>query len=820
MDRKSTATVFLTVGTSEQKTMSEKLIGDISRKYALDINVVCDGDSGLRIGSGGALLNVIGKNYDHGRKLLVINSGGMSKRSVNYAVRGKIFANLMYEGETVSLFELLIKNAKCILDKIEQGVVVCCSDILVDTKNIENSFSDNVGLCVETDFETGSRHGVMLCDDKKIMQEYPHKISAEKLAKKCRGYSFDGAFVDTGFIYFNDDFAYVLKKAECEKNIVNKLTENKIDLNLYPEIIALLAEKVNKDEFLFSDLQNEEHLEIRKILFDVISPFSLKVQILNGQKFIHMGSLKESLENIIEISGNKEDCLHLNSFVEDGCTIGVNTVLDNVILRKGCIIGSGCMISDISLDENTRIEDNKAVCGMKLSDGSFVTVICDINENPKEKINSKEIWDVPRFYKAESYTESLRKFLSDDEEGKLSLEDCTKNADSGYYLTRCQYISDMLSHKVNDEYINLREKIISNFLKNKENLSVLEGKKDRVVVNLPVRVNLSGTWTDAMPYCTDNGGEVVNVAVKVDGEKPIWVEIEKLEEKRIEFCSENAEEIFSFDNTSEEELSDFNLHRAVLKTIGIDKNTVLENGFRLTTRVSSVDKGSGLGTSSILLSGCFIALNEMFCLGYDKEKILGMVFVAEQIMKTGGGWQDQVGGIFEGVKVTSSSAGLEQKLFVQEINASEKFRSFFEERVILVPTGQRHFGRFIVSDVLARYLEKDEETLAGFARIKELNYDVMKSIAEDDYGAFAECINRHFDLLKKISLKITNKKIDELTEGLLKECADAVSICGAGGGGYLLAILKEDVTAETVQYFIENNFKTINGKVKRLEISY
>ena len=193
MDRKSTATVFLTVGTSEQKTMSEKLIGDISRKYALDINVVCDGDSGLRIGSGGALLNVIGKNYDHGRKLLVINSGGMSKRSVNYAVRGKIFANLMYEGETVSLFELLIKNAKCILDKIEQGVVVCCSDILVDTKNIENSFSDNVGLCVETDFETGSRHGVMLCDDKKIMQEYPHKISAEKLAKKCRGYSFDGA---------------------------------------------------------------------------------------------------------------------------------------------------------------------------------------------------------------------------------------------------------------------------------------------------------------------------------------------------------------------------------------------------------------------------------------------------------------------------------------------------------------------------------------------------------------------------------------------------------------------------------------------------
>ena len=819
MNKNSTEAVFLTVGTSEQKSMSEKLICEISRKYALDINVVCDGDFGARIGSGGALLNVIGQNYDHGRKLLVVNSGGMSKRSINYAVRGKTFANLMCEGATVSLFELLIKNAKRVLDKISQGVVVCCSDILVNTENIECSFENNVGLCVKTDFKTGSRHGVMLCDDKKIMQEYPHKINEKSLEEKCSQYNCDGAFVDTGFVYFNDEFSYALKKAECKNNIVNKLSKNKIDLNLYPEIIALLAEKVNRDEFLSADLQNNIHFEIRKILFDTISPFSIEVCLLENQKFVHMGSLKESLENIIGISGKQNSYLSLNSFVDEECDIGKNTVLDNVILHRGCEIGSACIVSDILLEKDIKIEDNKAVCGIKLSDGSFVAIICDVNENPKDKINGIEIWDIPRFYKGKSYAESLRKFYASAEEEKLSLEDCTRNADSGYYFTWCQYIRDMLSYKVNSRYLKIREEIINDFFGNKEKLSCLRCIKDKAVINLPVRVNLSGTWTDALPYCTDNGGEVVNIAVDVDGEKPIWVLLEKIDEKRIEFCSENATEIFTFDSTTDD-LSDFNLHRAVLCTVGIDKDTVLENGFRLTTKVYSIDKGSGLGTSSILLAGCFKAFSEMFCLGYDEEEILRNVFIAEQIMKTGGGWQDQAGGIFPGVKVTSSLPGIRQKLDVKEIKVSEKFRSFFSEKVILVSTGQRHFGRFIVGDVVSRYLEKNKETLYGFRKIKELNSGIINSIEKDDFEKFKSCLNEHFSLLKKISPEVTNEKIDELTKKLLDCCADAVSICGAGGGGYLLVVLKDDTTAEKVQSFIENEFNAISVNVKRLNISY
>lgn len=814
MSNKSTETVFLTVGTIEQKLMSEKLISEICDRYSYDFRVVCDEDFGCRIGSGGALINVIGNNYGKNKKLLVINSGGMSKRSINYAVRGKSFANLLIGDEVFSAFELIVKNAEKVMSKISAGVIVCCSDILVDTEKLENNFMNNTGLCVETDFETGSRHGVMLCRKDRIMQEYPHKFAAHLLEEKCAEYGMEKPFVDTGFIYLNDELSTALLNMEQKYKIIDKLVSGKIDLNLYPEIIALLSQKIDKEKFLKEDLQNEFHEEVREILFSVVSPFSMEVSVPEGQKFLHLGSLKESLSNIVHLADKEGSYVNINSFVNDKAVVEKNTVLDNVILEDCCKVGSGCLVSDVTLSGDIEIADNKAVCGIRLTDGAFVTIICDINENPKEKIFSEELWNIKRFYKGNSFEESYYKFVNSENEEKYSLDYCTKNADADYYLARCRYIKDMSDFSLKNQYKKLREEVINKFFGVRVTPEKIKCFKDKAEVRLPLRVNLSGTWTDAMPYCIDNGGEVVNVAVNVDGEKPIHVKAEKLDEKIIEFVSDGKKEVFSLnDKSKEDDLSDFNLHRAVLQTIGIDENTEIENGFRLSTEVSFIDKGSGLGTSSILLAGCFKALGEIFNLNFDEKSILRMVFVAEQIMKTGGGWQDQVGGLFPGVKITSSTAGVEQDLTVKQIELSENFRRFFSEKVVLVPTGQRHFGRFIVGDVAGRYLEKNEEALSAYKKIKALNSCVCESLREDNFELFKKCLNEHFGLLKKISPKVTNGRIEKLTEDLLENFADAVSICGAGGGGYLLVVLKEKVTIEKVQNFI-------NGNVKRLDISY
>ncbi len=818
MKKNRTETVILTVGTIEQKKLCEKLTAGFEKAFDTEFIIVSDEDFGGRIGSGGALTGVIENFYEPGRKMLVINSGGFSKRSVNYSVRGKLFANFLIDGKEKTLLELLVSNGRNLFPLMENGIVVCCSDILVCTEKFKNKLKNNAGFCIRADFETASRHGVMYRDKSGILDIYPHKTSYENLVFLSEKYEEKGALIDTGMIYFSDEVCIEIKNLAEQEKIIKLLAEDNTDLNLYPDIVALFAKKVNREEFLSSS-ENETHKKIKEILFSLSEKFSLDVIALEGQEFIHIGSVREALKNIISLSGEKDKFISVNSIVDNKSKVEKNTVLDNVILED-CTVGENCLISDVTL-EKINVDRDTSVCGIKQKDGSFVTVVCPVHENPKEKTGEKELWDLPRFYKGKSFTESFVKFMNSADEEKFSMAHCTENADADYYVVRQRYLRDKIAYFPNEEYIKNREEILRNFFSKTEDKKELKCAIEKSELFLPVRVNLSGTWTDAMPYCVYNGGEVINMAVTVDGEKPIKVTASKAEENCIEFCSDGVTEFFSFEEKSHgEDLSDFNLHRAVLKVLGITEKTKLVDGIKLETEVSSIDKGSGLGTSSILLAGCFKALGKVLGTEFSDEEIFEKVFVAEQIMKTGGGWQDQAGGLVPGLKITSSEAGTEQKLTVKKISLSEKFEKFISEKFILIPTGQRHFGRFIVSNVAARYFERNEEALSAYSEMKVLNSRFLKSIEEENFSEFTNLINRHFEILRKISPAVSDERIDALSASLLENCVDAVSVCGAGGGGYLLSVMKDNVSVSDVQNFIKNNFGYITGKVKKIDIFY
>ena len=95
---------------------------------------------------------------------------------------------------------------------------------------------------------------------------------------------------------------------------------------------------------------------------------------------------------------------------------------------------------------------------------------------------------------------------------------------------------------------------------------------------------------------------------------------------------------------------------------------------------------------------------------------------------------------------------------------------------------------------------------------------MIESIRRGNYNRYCECINRHFDILKRISPLVSNRKIDKLVLDCLNSIADAVSICGAGGGGYLFAVLKEGKTIEDVQTFLSEKYLHITSKAKKIQI--
>ena len=788
----------------------------ISNNY--NIIVISDDDSGFRLGSGGAVLNILHHHYAKGQKMLIVNSGGMSKRSVNYAIRGKAFANVYFKDSVIPLLKLIIINAQKIMDSVSSGVLVCCSDILVQTDGMDFSISDSTSFCLKTDFDTASRHGVMFSDNEGNLTEYLHKRNVLELKNANRKFNSDGILIDTGINYFSDDLCMALYELMKNNVFREKLFSRKFELSLYSDIIKLLSRHNDEDEYFSTETQNPYHLEAKKMIFEKISDFGTKVQEINSQRFLHFGSTAEALNNIFYVSGKDVTFLKLNSYADQSSKIGKFTVIDNAQLNS-CKIGDGCIISDVTL-ENVSVRDNKSVCGIKLTDGSFVTVICDVYENAKDEIDGISLWQLPRFYKGESFTDSLEKYYRNSDDDKYSLSYCISNADYDYFNIRQQYLKDMNDYTVSTDYLKKRTDIISHYLSSHKKLDRIHCLKDKINISLPLRINMSGTWTDAMPYCVDNGGQVINMAITVDGEKPVKITIEKIDKKDIEFCSDDSKMNFNFDSTeNEEELSDFNLHRAVLDTVGVTRETIIETGFRLTTKVTGIDKGSGLGTSSILLGGCIIAFGKMFGIDYSERKLLQMVFVAEQIMKTGGGWQDQVGGLIPGLKTGTSVPGIEQDIKVEHIPVSPFFSRVFSERTVLLPTGQRHFGRFIVNDVVNRYLDGHPESIEGHIKIRELNTNLTESFRTDNYGLFVNCINTHRELLKLISPKVSNPIIEKIIAKCFEK-ADAVSHLGAGGGGYLLVILKEGVTIECFKAFAKEMLPAVLSDVKKINVCH
>ncbi|MBQ7918989.1 MAG: bifunctional fucokinase/L-fucose-1-P-guanylyltransferase [Lachnospiraceae bacterium] len=339
-------------------------------------------------------------------------------------------------------------------------------------------------------------------------------------------------------------------------------------------------------------------------------------------------------------------------------------------------------------------------------------------------------------------------------------------------------------------------------------------KKELVEVKLPIRVNFGGGWTDTPPYCNENGGLVLNAALQLNGINPIQVTVRRLKELRIEFASEDigVEGIA----TSVEEIQDcknpfdhFALHKAALLASGIipmeGENSCLEEilsklggGIFLSTKVIGIPKGSGLGTSSILAGACIKALYEFMDMPLSQAALYDIVLCMEQIMSTGGGWQDQVGGLCPGIKMISSEAGLEQLLSVENVEISTETAQKLQQRFALIYTGQRRLARNLLRDVVGGYVGGRKLSVEALSKMKEVAVQMKDALVEGDIDEFAQLLNRHWELSLQLDKGASNTCIDQI----FASCEDLICgkfICGAGGGGFLQVILKENVTKQMLE---------------------
>lgn len=345
--------------------------------------------------------------------------------------------------------------------------------------------------------------------------------------------------------------------------------------------------------------------------------------------------------------------------------------------------------------------------------------------------------------------------------------------------------------------------------------------KDVVKVTLPVRVNWGGGWTDTPPYCNEKGGVVLNAAILLKGEKQIEVEVRRLDELHIEFASLDFNAYGKV--TTVEEVQDchnpydsFALHKAALIACGVIPKTGEANlqeilkrlggGIYLSTRVCNVPKGSGLGTSSILSGAAVKAIGAFFGQEWSDETLYETVLHLEQIMSTGGGWQDQVGGLTPGIKYITTKPGMTQRIKVEYVQLDEATKEELQERFALIYTGQRRLARNLLRYVVGGYIGGREESVEALEEMKHLAVLMRYELEQGNVDEFAKLLNQHWEVSKKLDMGSTNTCIDQIFESC-EDLVDGKFISGAGGGGFLQVILKKGVSKDTLRNRLRNVFQ-------------
>ncbi len=859
---------------------------------------------GVRVGSGGATLHVlrylksIGQEADGiDNRILILHSGGDSKRIPHQSILGKIFAPLPRPMN--SIFEVMSDFLTSLGAQIDAGIVVACGDTWIQLKDSDASSlplnaitlpknSDVTGIVYWGPPELGSRLGVYKVDPdthevQRCLQKYPVPKLHEADVSDTNG----RVAIDTGVLLFHPAAVKQLQSlADCLDEVIS--------VDLYGDMLPAMATQTDHHQFA------NKNPSLRNTLWQVLSTLRFSACSPPTLEFIHTGTTREYLELIrypikehtsisCQVPLNKERWVNLTYGVTDVPTVcGDDATIFGVSIpqwiRQHELTPDVIWHKEQMVDASQRCLWNARLYPVYHTDNlnvSFDISIEDAIERPdwfqapniewknSERLSMADIMSRADRLKvfilqqqaeaskvAASIVEIVEKQADTDVRFLLQpiltsygyqramsvFDEAIRRIENPLHRARLHKIAadlclpfietpplndlipvslpigkppDLTDYKQTQNYhytqafAAVREavskSIVAPTMKMQYNFEFKGDIPTAVTVNLPVRVDLAGGWTDTPPISLEKGGAVLNVAVLLNGQYPISV--------IARWIPESVIRLKSVDQKKEAEIHDVDsfetpihlndplaLHRTVLNALGlieVSNNTINIRGatddFHGLELISNcnVPMGSGLGTSSILAGGLVKALWQLRGTQWTDEDLFNQVLAVEQMLTSGGGWQDQVGGIVPGWKLTTTEPGIPQRFSVEEISLMPDISQELAERLLLVYTGQQRVAKNILEQVVADWLSRREEMVAILTQLRSDAYLMRDALVTGNIEQFGNLLTRYWEGKKILNPHTTNPTIDALLKSVSDLCS-GYGIAGAGGGGGFLILLAKD----------------------------
>ena len=387
----------------------------------------------------------------------------------------------------------------------------------------------------------------------------------------------------------------------------------------------------------------------------------------------------------------------------------------------------------------------------------------------------------------------------------------------------------------------LREGLVSSVLGSKQQpcLNVypkLNVYSDQIVWGRsPVRIDLAGGWTDTPPYCLYAGGNVVNVAIELNEQPPLQVYIKPSDTHKIILRSIDlgAMEVIS----SWDELRDYNkvgspfsIPKAALALAGFVPEFSAEayasldvqleafgSGLEITL-LAAIPAGSGLGTSSILAATVLGAISDFCGLAWDKNEIGNRTLILEQLLTTGGGWQDQYGGVLHGLKLLQTNEGFNQNPLVRWLPEYLFTDPEYRPCHLLYYTGITRTAKDILSEIVRGMFLNSEAHLGLLSEMKAHALDMYEAIQCGDFVTYGKLVGKTWEQNKALDSG-TNPAAVEAIISKIQAYALGYKLPGAGGGGYLYIVAKDPGAALQIRKILTLSPPNSNARFVEMSLS-
>lgn len=783
-------------------------------------------------------------------KRILIHAGGQSKRLPSYAVSGKVLMPLPVfrweRGQKLSqdlmsvqlpLYEKMMAAAPEHLH-----TMVVSGDVLIRTTQPLQPIPDADVVCygLWLDASVAKNHGVFVSDRRtpSVLKQMLQKPSVQTLAELQKDHFY---LTDIGVWLLSDKAVELL----MQRSMIDSSSFKEYDL--YSEFGCALGTDPSKPD-------------------DEISSLKVAILPLAGGEFYHFGTSREMIASTLRLQNlvnDQREIMHIDRKPHPSIFVQ-NSVMKIPFTEEN----TNVWVENSFVGPRWHLTHDHVITGVPENDweislepGDCIDVVpvgeCDyeirryridepLNSNEvAERANLKRLFDQRCQYRRENWV-ALAKNWRHSVFYQLDLADAADTfkkeqiplpeslGEEAPLMTRIH--NAMLLGDSEKAFSLLRQGLTQrdSSYATLANCDVIKEPSlcvadDQIVWGRsPVRIDIAGGWTDTPPYCLMEGGNVINFAIELNGQPPLQAYVRPSKELRVVLRSidlgamevvETTEQLTDFMHVG----SPFSIPKAALVLAGFGKRVLREEleafgaGIELTL-LSAIPAGSGLGTSSILASTVLGALNDFCGLGWDKNEIGHRTLMLEQMLTTGGGWQDQFGGVLGGVKLLQTGRGFDQSPQVRWLPNDLWTQPEFRACHLLYYTGITRTAKSILAEIVRRMFLNHHEELSLLREMKVHTMEMYEAIQRNDFLQMGLLVRKTWLQNQALDSGTNPPQVAALTS-LIDDLCLGYKLPGAGGGGYLYMIAKDPEAAARIKQILGEHRQNKNARFVEITLS-